>query len=299
MTEQQKRNLGIFVAAVIASGWLGVMLDAIMGIPHMGDSPGMGIWLTLPLATALIIILLSKISWAEVGVKPNLKGNMKWYAAAILIYPVVTAMIVSIGALTGWMDTSPFRIAPFAAAFGSTLLANFLINIFEEGAWRGYLTSRLLQLNWSDWRLYLAVACIWTLWHVPYYLVFLPETDIRAMVPVSRGLYLLVAFSTFLSWSVMYTELFRISKSVWPGVIMHTVEDSLINHLVISGHVAVAAGREILISPVNGLITSLLYIAAGLAIRACRKRREAEPAARRQDEEITFPGQKKRSALTS
>jgi uncharacterized membrane protein HdeD (DUF308 family) len=70
----------------------------------------------------------------------------------------------------------------------------------------------------------------------------------------------------------MFTELFRVTKSVWPCVLLHMVEDSLINHLVISGYITIAAGKEILISPVNGIITSALYLAVGLGIRAYRIR---------------------------
>ena len=153
------------------------------------------------------------------------------------------------------------------------MLVNFIINIFEETAWRGYLTSQLVNLDLNDLKLYLVVACVWALWHLPYYLVFLPEADLRAVMPVSRAIYVVVAFTTFISWTVMFTELFRVTKSVWPCVILHTVEDSLINPLVISGYISIAAGKEILISPINGIITSILYVAVGLGIRAYRRRR--------------------------
>jgi hypothetical protein len=131
-------------------------------------------------------------------------------------------------------------------------------------------TSQLVKLNLGDLKLYLIVASVWALWHLPYYLVFLPEADIRAVMPVSRAVYVLVAFTTFLSWTIMFTELFRVSKSVWPCVILHTMEDSLVNLLVISGYISIAAGKEILISPINGIITSILYLAVGLGIRAYR-----------------------------
>jgi hypothetical protein len=137
---------------------------------------------------------------------------------------------------------STFNLKSFILAFCSTLLINFIINIFEETAWRGYLTSQLLKLNLNDWKLYLTVGCVWCLWHLPYYLVFLPEADIRAVMPVSRAVYVVVAFTTYLSWTVMFTELFRVTKSVCPCVILHSVEDSLINLLVISGYISIAAG---------------------------------------------------------
>ncbi len=271
MNKKAIRNIGIFFVVVIISGWIGVLTDSVLISQPEGDSLGMGIWLVLPLLAAFIIILFSKASRRDLGFKPNFKGNMKWYLASVLIFPVVTAIILLIGALTNWIDLSTFNLKSFILAFCSTLLINFIINIFEETAWRGYLTSQLLKLNLNDWKLYLIVGCVWCLWHLPYYLVFLPETDIRAVMPVSRAVYVVVAFTTFLSWTVMFTELFRVTKSVWPCVILHMVEDSLINLLVISGYISIATGREILISPINGVITSILYVAVGIGIRAYRR----------------------------
>jgi len=273
MTNKTLRNLGIFIFFVIISGWLGVLLDSVLTDQPEGDSLGMGIWLVLPLLTALIIILFSKESRKDLGMRPNFQGNMKWYLVSVLIFPVVTAIVLLLGAATNWIDLSAFNLRLFILAFGSTLLINFIINFFEETAWRGYLTSRLVKLNLSDLKLYLAVACVWALWHLPYYLVFLPEADIRAVMPVSRAVYVVVAFTTFLSWTVMFTELFLVTKSVWPCVLLHTVEDSLINHLVISGYIGIAAGKEILISPINGVITSILYLAVGIGIRAYRRKK--------------------------
>mgnify|MGYP001185927424 CR=1 FL=1 len=270
MNKKGIRNLGLFISIVIISGWLGVLVDSVLTEQPEGDSLGMGVWLVLPMLTAWVIILISRLSWKELGLKPNFKGNIKWYLASILIFPVVTAIVMLIGATTNWIDLSAFALRPFIVAFGSTMFVNFIIDIFEETAWRGYLTSQLLKLNLNDWKLYLIVGCVWAAWHIPYYLVFLPEADIQAVMPVSRAIYVVVAFTTFLCWTVMFTELFRVTKSVWPCVILHTVEDSLINLLVISGYISIAVGKEILVSPINGIIASILYLAVGLGIRAYR-----------------------------
>lgn len=272
MTKKAIRNMGIFIFFVIISGWIGVLVDSVLIDQPEGDSLGMGIWLVLPLLTAFMIILFSKASWKDLGLKPNLKGNIKWYLASVLIFPVVTAIVLLIGKATDWIDLSQFNLNTFIVAFCSTLLINFIIDFFEETAWRGYLTSQLVKLNLSDLKLYLVVACVWALWHLPYYLVFLPEADIRAVMPVSRAAYVVVAFTTFLSWTIMFTELFRVTKSVWPCIVLHTVEDSLINLLVISGYISISAGKEILISPINGIITSILYVIVGMGIRAYRIR---------------------------
>lgn len=272
MDKRAVRSIGLFVLVVITSGWIGVFVDSFVTVRSEGDSPGMGIWLVLPLLTALIIMLFSRASWKEFGFRPNFKGNLKWYLASVFIFPVVTAIDMLIGDAANWIDLSTFNPKPFILAFCSTLLANFIIDIFEEGAWRGFLTSQLLKFKLGDWQLYLIIGCIWTSWHIPYYLVFLPETQIQAIMPVGRAVYLVVALTTFLSWTVMFTELFKVTKSIWPCVVLHMVEDSLINHLVISGYITIVAGKEILVSPVNGIITSLLYLTVGLGIRAYRIR---------------------------
>jgi len=57
MTKKAIRNIGIFIFIVIISGGIGVLVDSVLPSQPEGDSPGMGIWLVLPLLTAFIIIL--------------------------------------------------------------------------------------------------------------------------------------------------------------------------------------------------------------------------------------------------
>ncbi len=265
------RNIVLFIVVVIVSGWIGVLVDSILAEQPQGDSLGMGIWLVLPMVTAIAIILFSKVSWKDIGFMPNFKGNIKWYMTSVLIFPIVTAIILIIGSMTKWIDLSALNLKSFVWVFCSTLLINFIKNIFEETVWRGFLTSQLVKLNLNDWIIYFIVGCVWGIWHLPYYLVFLSETVIQAVLPGSRVVFAVVAIITMLCWSVMFIEIYRVTKSIWPCVILHMVEDSLINPLVISGYINIAAGKEILISPINGLITSTLYLAVGFSIRAYKR----------------------------
>jgi len=75
----------------------------------------------------------------------------------------------------------------------------------------------------------------------------------------------------------MYVELFRLTRSIWHGVSMHVVEDSLLNPLVIDSYITMVSGREIWLSPIAGIVTSLLYLIVGLILRYIRIRR-AKPA---------------------
>lgn len=265
-------NITVFVLAVLASGWLGVLADSLLTAPPKGETPGMGIWILVPNLTVIAIILLAKISWRELGFKPKLKGNLKWYLTSVLIFPAVTAGVLLLGAAVRWIDLSALDLRAFAGAFASALLVTFINDIFEENLWRGFLTSQLDKLQLGDLKLYLIVGVVWGLWHLPYYLVFLPEATMRAVLPVNRATFAAVSVVTMMCWAVMFIELFRVTKSLWPCILLHAVEDALVNPLILSGFITIAAGKEILVSPIVGVIPSLLYVAVGLGIRTYRIR---------------------------
>ena len=271
MNKKLFRNTVIFIVIVILSGWIGALVDSLLTEQSKGDSTGMGIWLVLPMLAAIAITIFSRGSWSDIGFKPNFKGNIKWYLIAALIFPVVTAIVLIIGDMTKWIDLSAFDLKPFILLFSSTLLISFIIDIFDGAPLYGYLTSQLVKLNLNDWKIYLTVGIVWGMWHIPYYLVFLPETDMQVVLPVSRTMFSIISIITMICWAVMFIELYRVTNSIWPGVVLHMVEDSLINPLVISGFISIAAGKEILISPITGVITSILYLLVGFGIRAYRR----------------------------
>ncbi len=264
------RNVVVFIVVVILSGWIGVLVDSVLTEQPKGDSPGMGIWLVTPMLAAITMTIFSKGNWNDLGFKPNFKRNIKWYFIAALVFPVVTSIVLIIGVITDWIDLSTLDLRPFILVFSSTLLFNFIKNIFDGTPLFSYLTPKLVKLNFNDWKIYLTVGSVWGIWHLPYFLVFLPETDIQAVLPVSRAIIIIFMIITMILWSVMFIELYRVTKSIWPGVVLHMVEDSLINPLVISGFISIAAGKEILISPIIGIITSILYLLIGLGIRTYR-----------------------------
>jgi len=251
---------------------LGLLVDKFVESRPDGESLGMGIWLVLPLLTTILLRSFAGDGWKNLGLKLNLKENTKWYVIALLIYPLVTATVLAVGKISGWIDFTNFRTEVYLAGFIGMLLPNFVKNIFEESVWRGYLTTKLLNEKLKDIWLYLIVGGIWSIWHLPYYLYFLPQADMYQVLPVGRFAFVLASILTMLCWTVMYVELFRLTKSIWSVVLLHMVEDSLINHLVIDGHIAITAGKEIFVSPIAGIITSILYLGVGLLLRQIRIR---------------------------
>ena len=264
------RNIIIFAIVAIGCGWFGVFVDKLVEQQPEGESLGMGIWLVFPLLAVILLRFFAGDGWKDLGIRPNFKGNLKWYIAALLIYPFVTAIVLLLGKIFGWIDFSNFRTDIYLAGFLTTLLPNFIKNIFEESVWRGYLTTKLIQEKVKDIWLYLIVGGIWGVWHLPYYLRFLPEADMYQVLPVGKLAFALVAIVSMICWTIMFVEIFRLTKSIWSVVLLHMVEDSLINHLVIDGHIIITAGKEFLISPIAGIITSILYLGVGLFLRQKR-----------------------------
>ncbi|MNJ70995.1 hypothetical protein D3C77_674920 [compost metagenome] len=93
-----------------------------------------------------------------------------------------------------------------------------------------------------------------------------------SVLPVDKLAFTAVAIVNMIGWSIMFVELFRITGSIWPGILMHSVEDSLINPLVIDGYITIASEKEWLVSPIAGILTTLLYVGVGLTMRHIRLR---------------------------
>ncbi len=85
------RGIVVFVCIAVISGWLGVLLNWILVAPSEGESLGLTLWLVLPMLAALVIILVSKVGWKELGFMPNFKGNGKWYLACSLLSGFLTS----------------------------------------------------------------------------------------------------------------------------------------------------------------------------------------------------------------
>nr|WP_314561453.1 CPBP family intramembrane glutamic endopeptidase [uncultured Capnocytophaga sp.] len=273
------RNLCIFIFVALSCGWVGVWVDSLTG-ETAGDfsdtssgTSGMGIFIIAPVLTWLLLRAFMGDGWRDAGLRPLIKKNLRWYGVAALIYPVVIALTLLIGGVLGWLKVE-IRWESYLASFGVLVLAEIVKNFFEESAWRGYLTARLLSLHIKDVWLYLIVGVVWCSWHWPYFFYFLKPEQLFAVFPYDRVIFCVMALVCCTSWTVMYTELFCLTKSIWPGVWMHAIEDTTINNLIYDRHILIEAGKEILISPVSGIIPCLLYLGVGLWLRRIRMAKE-------------------------
>jgi abortive infection protein len=234
------------------------------------------IWLVTPLICTIFLRSFGRDGWKEAGFSINFKNNKKLYLISFLVYPLVTMIVIFLGLMTQGIRVTDVKVE-FTAYLGILLTqigTQFIKNIFEESVWRAYLTNQLIKLKLSDLKLYLLVGFIWWIWHLPYIMKFLSEREIQNTLPVGRFTFFLIGMITVACWTVMYTEIFRITKSVWPLVIMHTMEDAVISPLLLLGFVSVEKNQAFLFSLSVGMIPTILYLTVGLVIRKWRKKQE-------------------------
>jgi len=269
------RNLVIFTTIVLAIGWIGRGLDLLMGNP---SSEGLGIllWIGTPLVASSLLRVFARDGWKDFGIKPNFKGNVSWYVVALLVYPVTTTCILIIGhgfGLITFPNPLPGALGLFFLAFALALLPNIIKNFFEEAAWRGYLAPKVYSLGLNDYAGHLIVGFVWGAWHIPYYLFYLDRAVLQEFTTLNMAAYIPLAIVVAISWAFVYGELRLLTNSIWPAVLMHAVEDALLFTLVINGHIQILPGTDWLISPMNGLISVIFFLAIGVGLRQLRKRK--------------------------
>jgi hypothetical protein len=269
------RNLAIFITAVLAIGWIGRGLDILMGNPA-SESLGMLLWLVTPLGTSLLLRAFAGDGWKDVGIRPNLKGNGVWYIIAILAFPVLTALTLIIGNGLGLITFPDLSVTTFGSilrAFAMNLVLQFIKNIFEEGAWRGYLAPKVYSLRLNDFLGHVIVGLVWGAWHIPYFLFFLDRSILQIFTTLNLAAYIPLSIVVMISWAMVFGEIRLLTNSVWPAVLMHMVEDAFLIQLFTGNHIQIILGTDWLVSPMNGLLMSFIFIAVGVGLRHLRKRK--------------------------
>jgi len=274
------RNLIVFAAVTAGAGFAGVALDRALGTPDIRQGPGILLFLVAPVAAALLLRTFAGDGWQDLGFWPKLRASWPWYLAGLLIVAVAFALSTGFGLLAGTATLGGPGLAAFVSLLGAALAGSFVKNIFEEVAWRGYLTPRLAALRLNPVLVYLFTGLVWASWHIPYYLYFMDRAVLAANTTLSPAGLALLAFIILPFHSVTYGELRFISGSLWPGVLAHTLANALGFVLIGEGFVRNSGG--FLLSPSgDGLPHTLLFALAGLGLYLYRTHRPSLPAAAR------------------
>ena len=267
------RNVILFSLVAISCGWIGVGINQLLGEPSNLESLGSGIFIASPIVCMILLRLLGGDGWKDFPLKPRFKQNTRWYIFAIAVYPVVIGITLFVGKLLGWVDVSKFSVATYLPVFATAFLPIFIKNILEETAFRGYLTVKMEQLTKNEWVIYVVMAFVCQIWHLPYNLIFLDDAYQATFFPYSKVLFVFVSFVVIAVWTIMYTEIFFLSRSLLLVVLMHSMKDAL-NPLISEGFTVISPDKTLLVSPLFGLIPTLIYLVIGLYLRRIRKSKE-------------------------
>jgi hypothetical protein len=240
------------------------------------ESLGKLLWLVVPTGVSLLLRAFAGDGWKDFGIKPNARGNAIWYVVALLVYPVLTALVLVIGSglgLIAFPDLSLRTLVLILQAFALGALPEFAKNIFEESAWRGYLAPKVHSLGLNDFVAHSIVGLVWGAWHIPYYLFFLDRAVLQKFTTLGVAAFIPVSIVVMIAWAMVYGEIRLLTNSFWPAVLMHVVEDAFLNQLFYGRHIRIVPGTDWLVSPVSGLVSILLFAAVGVGLRQLRKRK--------------------------
>ena len=265
---QTIRNIVIFTVLMSGLAWGGAQLG---GTP---TAPGLGllVWGAAPIGAALImkLILRDKV---DMGWRPRLRGNGRWYLLSVLFFPAVMGSALAAGLLLGAAMVHPADWATLVSVVAPAAVIYTVFAFFEEVGWRGYLAPKMAGI---DDRLggHLLVGLIWASWHFPFLAQIVPGTTESMTTLAPRFVAGTVALA------VVYGEIRLRTNSLWPAVLMHAVGNTIGNSALASlgatPLISLAPGLEWLASPgVEGVLVIVLCVVTGGALYVRRRRDNA------------------------
>ena len=274
------RNIVIVALFTVGGGWLGIWLNNITGntMPPM-QSLGALIWLTTPALSGILLRAIGGDGWKDSGFGLNLISGWKWYLIGILVYPLAALLTFGLGALLGIVSTDGFAAQGFGAYLsvaGTMFVGSLMKNLFEEFAWRGYLTPRLEAAKIHPLMNHFIVSLLWMTWHLPYYYYYLDRALLESALTTSIPVFLITGYIVMFPTSILFGELRLLSKSVWPVFILHNIINALSMPLLMNGFIKVNGPLGFVFTPTNeGIITSIMFGVAGWMLYQYRMKKEA------------------------
>lgn len=225
------KQIIIYTLLVISLGWIGLGADLLM---NNDVTQGIGILLFI-LAPCLLAIIFSikDKQIKRIGLKPEIKQNLKWYAFCFLFDFMVFLLIFLIGALGNGMVTVPTMslIQVILVTALVSIPTTLIKNVFEEIGWRGYLSERLYTMM-NPRMANVVVGLIWATWQLPYWLIIIPRDLLISFSPYGNfGLIIVMCYVSLINLSFLYNRIKFMTKSVWPVIIIHTMNNVLVASL--------------------------------------------------------------------
>lgn len=260
---QAKRGLAIYFALLIP---LSAVFEALAIIT------GNVLWvfglMWMPGLASIVARLVLREGFADVSFR--LGGRRGWRAVGIgFILPSVigllaygTAWALGLAQFVGreqafGLSLPPALVFAITVALFSTI--NAVVSAFlaagEEIGWRGFMLTRLIEAGVPQ--PILVSGAIWGLWHLP--LILAGSYAAGPSPTLSAAIFLIgaIAFGTILAWLRLD------SGSVWPGIVMHGVWNSVIQGVFDR---ATTGPTALLWTGESGLLTLVVLIVFALFV---------------------------------
>ena len=221
------RNIVIFVGGAYALSTIGCLLVA------RGRDVGGLIFIIGPVLMATLLRTVTRDGWRTAGLRLNLHGHRFEYALAFLFFPVLVGVSLGFGGAIGSLTISDDFMARYLPAALAMLPITMINAVCEEFGWRGYLEPQLEILGVPDFRRYISVGVIWTLWHIPYLMTFGNPADMPLVLLIP--IYLIAT----LAMAVWYGVVRKTTNSVWPAVVAHGGANAIMWPLIVGGMVEI------------------------------------------------------------
>jgi membrane protease YdiL (CAAX protease family) len=264
------RNLAVFTCVVWSIGWIAAAIQTRIN-DESAQQLGLLIWLVTPLATVLLLRAVAGDGWRDFGLAPAFSGNVPVYVAAVLFHPLGAVLVLLVGYGLGRVVFPEPSIGRLLGVVAAGLAPSLIKNVFEEFAWRGYLTPKVHSLRLNDYVGHGIVGLIWGGWHVPYFLFLVDPDALHAASNQDLATFIPMALLSLVAVSIVYGELRLMTDSVWPPLLAHTIGNALIDVLIARGFARIEPGAEYLLSPgYQSVLTIVFCVGAGVLLRRWR-----------------------------
>ncbi len=203
--------------------------------------------MSVPAIATVITTLITKEKFKDVWIKPNFKGNLKYYLLAWLA-PIFLTLLGALvyflifpshfdGSMSVMIDATKNQLASLgqsvpndsqiktliivqlASGIFIAPIANFLPCLGEELGWRGYLLPNLMK-KYSPIKSTLISGVIWGIWHAPM-IAMGHNYGLGYLFAPWSGIFAMIIFCILAGSLLSYVTIQ--SKSCIPAVIGHAM----------------------------------------------------------------------------
>ena len=266
------RGVRDLTIAIVISGiftlWLGGRLE------QSPDLAGLNLlgWLVEPAIFVAIYLTLGGI-WPRAGMIPRFRGNGGWFLLAATLSATLAGILLLINQVTGLVELSPAAMKA-GAMVGLTSIGVFAVkNVVEEFIFRGFLTGSFAETRLAGLLGHVLTGLIWAVWHLVYWYTLLPEGKIAEVSGLSTHALVLIGFIALPLQSILLGELRLITGSIWPGWLLHTLNNAFMAGLVAANAVPRGNFTAMVFTPVDiGLVYTGSMAIIGLFMWRARLR---------------------------